>query len=1159
MRQVGAYLLESLRGKGGMGSVYLGRHVQNGQQVAVKLLELSASQRQQLRFQREGRTLARLRHPGLVRVLGAGLSDSGMWLAMERLDGESLEERLRRTGPLSPGEVRELGLALTDALGAAHGEGVLHRDLKPDNILLTERGPVVIDFGLAKDLEVKESIRLSQTGRLAGTPGYWAPEQARGEVRDAGPTTDVYGLGATLYAALSGGPPFQAPTLMEAVVATQTCPPPPLPRCPRQLEALIVRCLAKEPVQRPPSMAALSTELRALDLEAQGGLLRKLLALVVLSLVAGLGFLAGAPPGVRSELVSGSPAALEPPAPSPSLELSPSPSRPSPSPPSDPPLQQRSPLVTPGPRPSAADWLVAELGPISAPERAERRAALLRVGRAFLGHGRAVFERGGARAQQPAVQRLYQRAIRSAEALLADGPDGEVSLALARLRYGRAHVEVWRPNRPLAVQLLRRCFQDYQRAAPGLSGADRAACLSEWTDAVYLLNVELLEAVDQTKEFEPLALEVEAWAKESELPQAAGARAHLLAVSANNSKDPEQAREATRDYQRAIQRLGPEQEALRARWLYDFANHLLVARLSDIPRARLLLRQACALEGAAPRTRLLALSKLIACAKTREAALRWAAQAEDYLFANLDELAGWTQAPLSGLLRISDLQRAGELVERVMAQGRGAPFKRSVWLAQIAYAQIRQFGALKEALELSERAAKIYPSLEVRLLQTYLAVLQLDSKRARELFTAEYARGSSSPRLEREREAMDLALRGMETLFAKGSPHTVLALAARAQRLGSHLADQVFVLLALSVHRNDRYGHWAPARSDLSDSELNVLVTQAIPTAAKLAKRRRGYFREQARSWQAQLAVGLWPLCTQAELAKAYEVLEQFHLRLPEKSRVLFLDDMARLCSLLGRHGGSEAWFERGMKTLSEWPSERAAFRVRREVQLLLSQGRLEPAKALLTRTLALELHPMIRNQLLVQRSLIHMAQGERAGVLSLVPAGPVADIESFQLVELGAVTRLAQRDAAAATELLQRLEQARCSIDLHTMVTYLSCRASIVNALGKPAEALQIIERALEVTREELLRAEVLAKRGAIRLKQDPPQREAVQDFVEAVRLAPNRPKHWGDLIQVLLELGERSRALAELERARAKGLESPRLRALAQKLGVAAPESSR
>lgn len=232
MERVGGYELVRLLGQGGMGTVYEGRDPRNGERVAVKLLvsgrEASAAQR--TRFRREARALARLEHRALARLLDAGEERGLPYLVLPFYEGGSLEERLARGEVLAVEEAVRLGVELAEALEAAHGAGLLHRDVKPANVLFAADGqPVLTDFGLVKALaRAGETERLTRSGTLQGTPGYWAPEQARGELTKVGPGTDVYGLGATLYAALAGRPPFEGESLVEVLRKTVEANPPSL-------------------------------------------------------------------------------------------------------------------------------------------------------------------------------------------------------------------------------------------------------------------------------------------------------------------------------------------------------------------------------------------------------------------------------------------------------------------------------------------------------------------------------------------------------------------------------------------------------------------------------------------------------------------------------------------------------------------------------------------------------------------------------------------------------------------------------------------------------------------------------------------------------------------------------------------------------------------
>jgi TPR repeat protein len=265
---IGPYPVTGLLGQGGMGVVYAARHPTLGFPVAVKVLLAGreANPKQRERFAREVRTLTRLSHPNLVEVLDAGEEGGLPWFSMRALSGESLGARLSR-GPLEIADALEMARQVCEGLEAAHAAGVLHRDLKPDNVLCTSHGSyVVVDFGLAKDLELESALRLSQTGMIQGTPRYWAPEQAEGLTTSPTPATDVYLLGALLYAALTGRPPIEGETLIEIMVATREADPVP-PRVlrsetPPWLNALVLRCLLKAPSARFASMRELGAALR---------------------------------------------------------------------------------------------------------------------------------------------------------------------------------------------------------------------------------------------------------------------------------------------------------------------------------------------------------------------------------------------------------------------------------------------------------------------------------------------------------------------------------------------------------------------------------------------------------------------------------------------------------------------------------------------------------------------------------------------------------------------------------------------------------------------------------------------------------------------------------------------------------------------------------
>ena len=257
-----------------MGAVYRAHDPQLGREVAIKVLHHGgrASAAQRARFLREAEVLARLRHPHVVALHEVGEVEGSLYLVLDLVEGETLEARLRRLGPLDLREALRITTQLAQALVQAHERGVLHRDLKPENVLLdAQQRPLLTDFGLALDLQSEE--QLSQTGTFMGTPGYASPEQARGERALVGPATDVFGLGAILYACLTGRPPFEGATLLVLIAATQRATPE-LPSrgrrdVPAEVDALCMRCLEKDPAERFSSLLELQAALEAAPREAR--------------------------------------------------------------------------------------------------------------------------------------------------------------------------------------------------------------------------------------------------------------------------------------------------------------------------------------------------------------------------------------------------------------------------------------------------------------------------------------------------------------------------------------------------------------------------------------------------------------------------------------------------------------------------------------------------------------------------------------------------------------------------------------------------------------------------------------------------------------------------------------------------------------------------
>ncbi|MEN3536976.1 serine/threonine-protein kinase [Microbispora sp. ZYX-F-249] len=218
------YELRTRIGRGTMGTVWRAYDRSLGREIAVKEIRqdpsLSPRQRQELRerMMREGRMAARVSHPSVATIHDVIVSDGIPWIIMELVEGRSLEQVIDEEGPLPPRLVAEIGYDLLGALRAAHAQNILHRDVKPANVLLTETGRVVLtDFGIAKALG---DNALTQTGMVIGSPGYTAPERARGE--HTGPESDLWSLGATLYFAVEGRPAYERATVGETLAALMT-------------------------------------------------------------------------------------------------------------------------------------------------------------------------------------------------------------------------------------------------------------------------------------------------------------------------------------------------------------------------------------------------------------------------------------------------------------------------------------------------------------------------------------------------------------------------------------------------------------------------------------------------------------------------------------------------------------------------------------------------------------------------------------------------------------------------------------------------------------------------------------------------------------------------------------------------------------------------
>jgi predicted Ser/Thr protein kinase len=262
--QVQGYRIQRELGRGGMGVVYLAEQISLNRLVALKMLTVGAgSDEAEARIRQEAAALAKVAHPNIVSVYEVGQADGLTYFALEYLAGGSLADRIP-TSAYTPKAAAELLRTLAIAMHAIHEQGLLHCDLKPANVLLSEAGtPKVADFGLARLMN--DDQRQTRTGTLRGTPCYMPPEQADGLFATFGPALDVYSLGGILYEMLTGRPPFLGATILETLDQVRGKDPVSIralqPSVPLDLETICLKCLAKRPDQRYTTAAELAEEL----------------------------------------------------------------------------------------------------------------------------------------------------------------------------------------------------------------------------------------------------------------------------------------------------------------------------------------------------------------------------------------------------------------------------------------------------------------------------------------------------------------------------------------------------------------------------------------------------------------------------------------------------------------------------------------------------------------------------------------------------------------------------------------------------------------------------------------------------------------------------------------------------------------------------------
>jgi eukaryotic-like serine/threonine-protein kinase len=253
MADLGSYRLISRIGTGGMGDVWRAEDKKLLRPVAIKILpaELATDPEWKERFLREARTVAQMNHPNIATIYAIEEDADTLFIAMELVEGESVGAMIAR-GPLLPEDAIRVGVHVADGLSEAHGKGIVHRDIKPDNIIISPRHVKILDFGIAKQLGGTADPSLTQGGMVVGTPHYMSPEQALGRTLDA--RTDIFSVGVVLYEMLSGQKPFAGDALTEILLKIVMSEPRDIAIAaagiPSQLAAVVRRCMKKEPQDR---------------------------------------------------------------------------------------------------------------------------------------------------------------------------------------------------------------------------------------------------------------------------------------------------------------------------------------------------------------------------------------------------------------------------------------------------------------------------------------------------------------------------------------------------------------------------------------------------------------------------------------------------------------------------------------------------------------------------------------------------------------------------------------------------------------------------------------------------------------------------------------------------------------------------------------------